>query len=108
MNYVEKFFDGVQSVLNVNAATFSGACDIIVVRRVSPKPDCENWINGKNYLVSSINLSKFKPDGSLHSTPFHVRFGKLKLISSREKTVSFFQPDATLKIQRFLAYLGKI
>lgn len=35
MNYVEKFFDGVQSVLNVNAATFSGACDIIVVRRVS-------------------------------------------------------------------------
>jgi phosphatidate phosphatase PAH1 len=42
MNYVEKFFDGVQSVLNVNAATFSGACDIIVVRRVSHKPDCVN------------------------------------------------------------------
>jgi len=37
MNYVEKFFDGVQSVLNLNAATFSGACDIIVIKRVGLK-----------------------------------------------------------------------
>jgi len=31
MNYVEKVLDGVQSVLRVNPATFSGAVDVIVV-----------------------------------------------------------------------------
>lgn len=78
MNYVERLFENVQSTLRVNAATlryekattvgvyppysfvFSGAIDIIVVPQ---------------------------PDGTLKSTPFHVRFGKLQLISSNEKVV---------------------
>jgi phosphatidate phosphatase LPIN len=60
MNYVEKVLDGVHSVLNINAATFSGAIDIIVVPQ---------------------------EDGSLKSTPFHVRFGKLHLLNSTEKVV---------------------
>jgi phosphatidate phosphatase PAH1 len=33
MNYVEKFLDGVHSALNLNASTFSGAIDIIVVEQ---------------------------------------------------------------------------
>lgn len=60
MNYVEKFIDGVHYVFNLNAATLSGAIDILVVPQ---------------------------EDGSLKSTPFHVRFGKLQLLNSKEKTV---------------------
>lgn len=60
MNYVEKLFDGVQSYLNVNSATFSGAVDIIVVPQ---------------------------EDGSLATTSWHVRFGKLQLITTSEKKV---------------------
>lgn len=61
MNYVERVFDGVHYVFNLNAATLSGAIDIIVVEQ---------------------------EDGTLKSTPFHVRFGKLQLLSSTEKTVT--------------------
>lgn len=60
MNYVEKVLDNVQNTLNINAATLSGAIDIIVVPQ---------------------------EDGTLKSTPFHVRFGKLQLLSSSEKIV---------------------
>ena len=60
MNYFEKLFDGVHYVFNLNAATLSGAIDIVVVPQ---------------------------EDGSLKCTPFHVRFGKLQLLSSREKNV---------------------
>lgn len=33
MNYVEKLLDGVHSVLNINAATFSGSIDVIAVEQ---------------------------------------------------------------------------
>jgi phosphatidate phosphatase PAH1 len=62
MNYVEKFFDGVQSAIKINPATFSGAVDIVVVEQ---------------------------EDGSYRSTPWHVRFGKLQLLSSAEAKVRF-------------------
>jgi phosphatidate phosphatase LPIN len=62
MNYVEKFMDGVQSFINVNSATFSGAVDIIVVPQ---------------------------EDGSLACTSWHVRFGKLQLLNTSEKKVCF-------------------
>lgn len=60
MNYVEKFLDGVQSALNLNASTFSGAIDVVAVEQL---------------------------DGTLKSTPFHVRFGKVHILNSNEKTV---------------------
>jgi len=63
MDYVEKFFDGLQGYFNLNAATLSGAIDIVVVEQ---------------------------PDGTLKCTPFHVRFGKRQLINSREKTVTIY------------------
>ncbi len=63
MNYVEKVIDGALTALNINAATLSGAIDIIVVPQ---------------------------PDGTWKSSPFHVRFGKLQLISSSDKLVQFF------------------
>ena len=46
MNYVERVLDGVQGALKLNAATLTGAIDVVVVQHV---------------------------DGSLRSSPFHVR-----------------------------------
>eukprot|EP00741_Cyanophora_paradoxa_P009983 tig00000157_g9669.t1 len=46
---------------DINTATLSGAIDIIVIEQ---------------------------PDGSFRCTPFHVRFGKLKLLKAREKIVT--------------------
>ncbi len=60
MNYVEKVLDAAHSVFNINAATLSGAIDIIVVPQ---------------------------EDGTLKSTPFHVRFGKLQSLVADEKLV---------------------
>lgn len=45
----------------INQATLSGGIDVVVVRQ---------------------------PDGTLHCSPFHVRFGKLRILRSREKVVS--------------------
>ncbi|KAK4531590.1 hypothetical protein CCYA_CCYA08G2447 [Cyanidiococcus yangmingshanensis] len=58
--YLDRLLASLSSALEINAATLSGAADIIVVQQ---------------------------PDGSLRSTPFHVRFGKLQLLKSREKLV---------------------
>jgi phosphatidate phosphatase LPIN len=61
MDYLERVLDGVQGVFNVNPSTLSGAVDIIAVRHA---------------------------DGSLRSTPFHARFGKLQLLRPHEKVVT--------------------
>ena len=53
MAAIERALTNVQEALRVNASTLSGAVDIVVVRQ---------------------------PDGTLRSTPFHVRFGKLQLL----------------------------
>lgn len=50
----------------LNPATLTGGIDVIVVRQ---------------------------PDGSFQCSPFHVRFGKLGVLRSKEKIVSpFFSP----------------
>ena len=63
MNYVEQLVDGVNAYFDLNLATLSGAIDIIVVEQ---------------------------PDGSLKSTPFHVRFGKIMLLRARFLIFFFF------------------
>ncbi|XP_077411234.1 phosphatidate phosphatase LPIN2-like isoform X2 [Vanacampus margaritifer] len=50
----------------INQATLSGCIDVVVVRQ---------------------------PDGSFQSSPFHVRFGKLGVLRSREKVVSAAKID---------------
>ena len=52
------FFNGISSMLSINSATLSGCMDIIVIHQ---------------------------PDGTLKSTPFHVRFGKMKILMSSQK-----------------------
>ncbi|KEP63819.1 UNVERIFIED_CONTAM: LNS2 (Lipin/Ned1/Smp2) protein [Hammondia hammondi] len=57
-----KIVSSVSNALDFNQATLSGCIDIICVRSTD--------------------------DNKLRSTPFHVRFGKAKLLRSREKTVT--------------------
>lgn len=54
----------------INPATLSGAIDVIVIRRV----DAEGEI-------------------TLHSSPFHVRFGKLQVLRAGEKRVTLRLPN---------------
>lgn len=59
MALIEKVLDGVQGALRVNPNTLSGSVDILIVKH---------------------------KDGTLKSTPFHVRFGKNQVIRrSRER-----------------------
>ncbi|KAK7867306.1 hypothetical protein R5R35_002128 [Gryllus longicercus] len=61
MNAIGKFISNFRDFYNeINAATLTGAIDVIVVEQ---------------------------PDGSYTCSPFHVRFGKLGVLRSREKVV---------------------
>lgn len=66
MNYVGQLAGQVLVTVKelykgINQATLSGCIDVIVVRQ---------------------------PDGTFQCSPFHVRFGKLGVLRSREKVVS--------------------
>lgn len=66
MNYVGQLAGQVLVTVKelykgINQATLSGCIDVVVVRQ---------------------------PDGTFQCTPFHVRFGKLGVLRSREKVVS--------------------
>jgi phosphatidate phosphatase LPIN len=62
MNYIGKVLSNVREFYNdINAATLTGAIDVVVVEQ---------------------------PDGSFTCSPFHVRFGKMGVLRSREKVVS--------------------
>lgn len=70
MNYVgqlagQVFVTVKELYKGLNPATLSGCIDIIVVRQ---------------------------PNGSLQCSPFHVRFGKMGVLRSREKVVSAQDP----------------
>lgn len=70
MNYVgqlagQVFVQVKELYRGLNPATLSGCIDVIVVKQ---------------------------PDGSLHCSPFHVRFGKMGVLRSREKVVSGERP----------------
>lgn len=72
MNYVGQLAGTVLGTMKdiyqgLNPATLSGGIDVLVVKQV---------------------------DGSFRCSPFHVRFGKLGVLRSREKVVSAGQPGA--------------
>ncbi|XP_011499045.1 PREDICTED: phosphatidate phosphatase LPIN1 isoform X2 [Ceratosolen solmsi marchali] len=61
MNYIGKFISNFRDFYNeINAATLTGAIDVVVIQQ---------------------------PNGSFTCSPFHVRFGKLGVLRSREKVV---------------------
>jgi len=61
MNVVYKSLIKLKDIYNqINPATLTGSIDIIVVEQ---------------------------PDGTLQASPFHVRFGKLGVLQTKEKVV---------------------
>ena len=60
MDLVTKLYNGLSSAVNVNKSTLSGAMDVIAV---------------------------VDDDRNIKTTPFHVRFGKFRLIKPKEKLV---------------------
>ncbi|XP_045463728.1 phosphatidate phosphatase LPIN3 isoform X2 [Harmonia axyridis] len=61
MNYMERMISNVRDFYkDINQATLTGAIDVVVVEQ---------------------------PDGSYNCSPFHVRFGKLGVLRSKEKVV---------------------
>lgn len=76
MNYVgqlagQVFVQVKELYRGLNPATLSGCIDVIVVRQ---------------------------PDGSLQCSPFHVRFGKMGVLRSREKVVGRFKSITTASV----------
>ena len=70
MNYMKSFFSNFKEYYNeINSATLTGAIDVIVVQQ---------------------------EDGSYACSPFHVRFGKIGVLRSREKIVNYFDFDFKL------------
>lgn len=64
MNYIGRIVSNFREFYNeINAATLTGAIDVVVVEQA---------------------------DGTFTCSPFHVRFGKLGVLRSREKVVCFF------------------
>lgn len=62
MNYIGKIISNLgQAYSEINPATLTGAIDVIIVEQ---------------------------EDGSFKCSPFHVRFGKMGVIRSKEKIVS--------------------
>lgn len=72
--------DGVAYALFLNPATLSGAIDVVVVKH---------------------------PDGTLHSTPFHVRFGKLQVLQSSEKIVQLTVNGQSVPLTMKLGVAGE-
>lgn len=67
MNYLTSAFSRVANFYKeINPATLSGAIDVIVIQQ---------------------------PDGTFLASPFHVRFGKMGVLRSREKIVSHLIPN---------------
>ncbi|KAL1511415.1 hypothetical protein AB1Y20_006215 [Prymnesium parvum] len=72
--------DRASLAMDINPSTLSGAIDIIVVEQ---------------------------EDGSLRSTPFHIRFGKLQLLKPREKVVTITVNDVPTSLSMKLGYSGE-
>lgn len=63
LGFVGRVYSSIKGFYNeINSATLTGAIDVIIVKQA---------------------------DGTYLSSPFHVRFGKLGVLRSREKVVCF-------------------
>ncbi|KAH8261154.1 hypothetical protein KR044_004095 [Drosophila immigrans] len=81
MNSLVRVFSNLQDFYNdINAATLTGAIDVIVVEQ---------------------------KDGEFQCSPFHVRFGKLGVLRSREKVVDIEINGAPVDIQMKLGDSGE-
>ncbi|XP_059159928.1 phosphatidate phosphatase LPIN2-like isoform X2 [Physella acuta] len=78
---VGRLFQNLKGFYNgINPATLTGAIDVVIVKQ---------------------------PDGSYHSSPFHVRFGKLGVLRSREKVVDIEVNGEPTDLQMKLGEAGE-
>lgn len=81
MQYVGRAMNSMSKTWNsINPSTLSGAIDVVVVKH---------------------------PDGDLHCSAFHIRFGKLSLLRPSEKGVDFYVNDRKIPIQMKLGEGGE-
>lgn len=81
MLYIGKFINNFKDFYNeINSATLTGAIDVIVVRQ---------------------------PDGTYFCSPFHVRFGKIGVLRSREKVVDIEVNGSPINIHMKLGESGE-
>lgn len=78
---MERAIGSVSKTWNsINPSTLSGAIDVVVVKQ---------------------------PDGDLHCSAFHIRFGKLSLLRPSQKGVDFYVNDKKIDIQMKLGEGGE-
>ncbi|KAK5647461.1 hypothetical protein RI129_002353 [Pyrocoelia pectoralis] len=81
MNYIGRFISNFKDFYNdINGATLTGAIDVVVVEQ---------------------------PDGTFNCSPFHVRFGKIGVLRSREKIVDIQVNGETLDFHMKLGESGE-
>lgn len=81
LGLVGRFFQNLKGFYNgINPATLTGAIDVVIVKQ---------------------------PDGTYHSSPFHVRFGKLGVLRSREKVVDIEVNGEATDLQMKLGEAGE-
>lgn len=87
MSFIEHILDGVQGVFHVNPSTLSGAIDVSTL---------SFFFFTLFFFFFILLILRYKvlvvkqADGTLKSTPFHVRFGKLQTLYPHEKVVCYF------------------
>ncbi|SBS85033.1 hypothetical protein PMALA_011470, partial [Plasmodium malariae] len=86
-----KIVSSVSNALDFNQATLSGCIDIICI-----ESEIENKLKGDNKLNVTYK-----------STPFHVRFGKTKLLRSKEKIVSILVNGKSTNLHMKLGSAGE-
>ncbi|BFZ21406.1 hypothetical protein BsWGS_24446 [Bradybaena similaris] len=81
LSFVGRMYQSLKGLYNgINPATLTGAIDVVIVK---------------------------KPDGTYHSSPFHVRFGKLGVLRSREKVVDIEINGEPIELQMKLGEAGE-
>ena len=80
MEYIGKFISNFRELYNgINAATLTGAIDVVIVQQ---------------------------EDGTFLSSPFHVRFGKLGVLRSREKVTKCCSFNLLLSSYKTVCYIS--
>ena len=85
MDYLNTVYSGLHKFLMLNTATLSGAVDIIVVQH--PVPVSTHLDKSEDTEGQWSEEHCKKKSSYFTSTPFHIRFGKLKLLNAAEHVV---------------------
>lgn len=86
MDYLNTVYSGLHKFLMLNTATLSGAVDIIVVQH-PVLADTELDKSEETEMCERAEEHGKKKNCYFTSTPFHIRFGKLKLLNAAEHIV---------------------